>query len=208
MARETVQLYFSGEAAATAAAIDALAQPLPGLRRHQLGRNLDGCWGAGTFTLDLWWERAPAAELESGLARLPGFVRADRVVYDDCIGGGLREPALGDGIWRTLLLRVRPQAPAAQVRALEQELLAMPAYMGGIRNWRLSRVTAGSGGWTHVWQQEYARLDDLLGEYLMHPYHWGWVDRWFDPEFPEWTVETGLCHAFCPLPASVLAWDA
>lgn len=210
MARETVQLYFSASATAGAtagaddAAIAAVVQALPGLRRQQLGRNLEGSWGAGSHTLDLWWQDAPAA-LDTALAQLPGFERADRVRYGETVGGGLREPALGDGIWRTLLLRARPQA-AAFIGALEQDLLGMPRYMRGIRNWRLSRVADAPGGWTHVWQQEYARLDDLLGEYLVHPYHWGWVDRWFDPEFPEWTVDR-ISHAFCPLPASVLRED-
>ncbi|MCQ4438476.1 hypothetical protein NO135_26060, partial [Clostridioides difficile] len=69
--------------------------------------------------------------------------------------------------------------------------------MPGIRNWRLSRIET-PGAWTHVWQQEFAYVGDLLGEYLMHPYHWGWVDRRFDAESPAWPVDA-ISHAFCPL---------
>lgn len=47
-------------------------------------------------------------------------------------------------------------------------------------------------------------MDDLPGEYLMHPFHWGRVDRWFDPEFPEWTVDA-ISHAFCTLTTSLIA---
>ncbi|MFZ6048354.1 Dabb family protein [Pseudomonas sp. CR3202] len=162
------------------------------------GRNLPGCWGAGDFSVEL--RGADSASLEA----LPGVARVDWLSHAP-IGAGKRAPGLSGGVLRTLLLRVRADVPASQVESLERELLAMPDYMAGIRNWQLGRVTSGSS-WTHVWQQEFAEVGDLHGEYLLHPYHWGWVDRWFDPAFPEWTVEA-ICHAYCPLPTSILAAD-
>ncbi|MBN3821463.1 Dabb family protein, partial [Paraburkholderia sp. Se-20369] len=172
--------------------------------RMHLSRNLAGSWGAGDYTLDLLADDS-SHEPESAaadFARLPGIARIDAATCH-AIGGGAREPGLRDGVWRTLMLRTRAQATGAQVAALERELLRMPACMPGIRNWRLSRV-ASPGAWTHVWQQEFARLDDLLGEYLLHPFHWGWVDRRFDAEHPDWTVDA-ISHAFCPLASSLLA---
>ena len=178
---------------------------LPGIRHVALGRNLAGSWGAGDYTLDLQF--APTSpdspDQAAGLAAaLKGMAQVDCVTYSP-IGGGLRAPQLCHGIWRTLMFRVRSQAPEWQVRSLERDLLRMPDYMPGIRNWRLARVLS-PGAWTHVWQQEFASVDDLLGEYLMHPFHWGRVDRWFDPEFPEWTVDA-ISHAFCPLATSLIA---
>ena len=55
----------------------------------------------------------------------------------------------------------------------------------------------GARPWTHVWEQRYDALDGLMGDYMMHPYHWARVDRWFDPESPDWIVDTHLCHSFC-----------
>ncbi|MGH8354181.1 MAG: Dabb family protein [Pseudomonas sp.] len=204
MWHETAQLDLAPDAApgALEEALRQRARSLPGLRHLSLGRNLEGSWGAGDYTLDLSFASAAAqAAGAASLAQLPGVARLDRLAYRR-LGGGQRAPGLKDGIWRTLLLRVRPQAGPARVAALEQDLLRMPAYMPGIGNWQLSRVVSDSP-WTHVWQQEFARVEDLLGEYLTHPFHWGWVDRWFDPEFPEWTVEA-IAHAFCPLAASIL----
>ncbi|WP_321819068.1 MULTISPECIES: Dabb family protein [unclassified Burkholderia] len=206
MRHDTAQIFVSatGDAGAFEHALREAAQALPGATRVALARNLDGCWGAGDYTLDvLRDERATGHAPDfAALAGLPGVVRIDGAACH-AIGGGLREPALHDGIWRTLMLRVRPTAAEAQVRDLERELLRMPAFMPGIRNWRLNRIVT-PGMWTHVWQQEFAHVGDLLGEYLLHPYHWGWVDRRFDAESPDWTVEA-ISHAFCPLASSLLA---
>ncbi|RAS08687.1 Dabb family protein [Cupriavidus alkaliphilus] len=178
---------------------------LPGLHRVALGRNLTGSWGAGDYTLDLQFNTGSSgaqADAAGLAAALDGIATLDHVAYR-AIAGGTRAQLLRDGVWRTLMFRVRPDAPPWQVHALEHDLLRMPAYMPGIRNWRLARVLS-PGTWTHVWQQEFAGTGDLLGEYLMHPFHWGRVDRWFDPEFPEWTVEA-ISHAFCPLASSLIA---
>ncbi|RQS44610.1 Dabb family protein [Burkholderia sp. Bp8990] len=206
MRHDTAQIFVSatGDAGAFERALREAAQALPGATRVALARNLDGCWGAGDYTLDvLRDERATGHATDfAALAGLPGVVRIDGAACH-AIGGGLREPALRDGIWRTLMLRVRPTAGEAQVGDLERELLRMPAFMPGIRNWRLSRIVTPDA-WTHVWQQEFAQVGDLLGEYLLHPYHWGWVDRRFDAESPDWTVDA-ISHAFCPLASSLLA---
>ncbi|MBP0636773.1 Dabb family protein [Cupriavidus sp. AcVe19-6a] len=186
-------------------ALLARIESLPGLRQVAIGRNLAGSWGAGDYTLDLRFDPAPSGSTghDDGLAAaLEGVAQVDRVAYSP-ISDGLRAPQLRQGIWRTLMFRVRPEAPECQVRSLEQDLLRMPEYMPGILNWRLARVLS-PGTWTHVWQQEFASAEDLLGEYLMHPFHWGHVDRWFDPEFPEWTVQA-ISHAFCPLATSLIA---
>ncbi|WP_269501194.1 Dabb family protein [Burkholderia sp. IMCC1007] len=206
MRHDTAQVFVSAtaDAGATGRALRDAAHALPGATRVTLERNLDGCCGAGDYTLDVLRDESTAGHATdfTALAALPGVVRIDGAACQP-IGGGLREPALRGGVWRTLMLRVRPQADDTQVAALEHELLRMPAFMPGIRNWRLSRIAAPRA-WTHVWQQEFARVDDLLGEYLLHPYHWGWVDRRFDAESPDWSVDA-ISHAFCPLASSLLA---
>ncbi len=204
LATAQVTMQAGADADATGHALRRQLANTPGLAAWHCGRNLEGCWGAGHFTVDLIWRRpGPPSGLE--LTRVSGVAAADVTSYDT-VDSGLREPDLANGIWRTLLLTIREGAPQAEVAAFEQELLGMPACMRGIRNWRLGRVTSPESRWTHVWQQEFGSLADLMGEYLEHPYHWGWVDRRFDPEFPEvWVVDTQLCHAFCPLQSSIIS---
>jgi hypothetical protein len=201
MRHETAQLHLAGDAGSETfeRKLHEYAASLAGLRHIHAARNLEGCWGAGHYTVDLQFDAG--APFSTDLTQLPGVTRADHAIYRR-LAGGKRAPGLRNGIWRTLLFSVRPDARAEHVAALERDLLRMPHYMPGIRNWQLGRIVSDSA-WTHVWQQEFECVEDLQGEYLMHPFHWGRVDRWFDPEFPEWIV-TAISHAFCPLTSSIL----
>jgi hypothetical protein len=82
----------------------------------------------------------------------------------------------------------------------------MPRHVRSIRRWQLSTPleATGSRAWTHVWEQEYDDLAGLHGPYMLHPCHWGEVDRWFDPEDPEWLIDPLLCHSFCETDAAVI----
>lgn len=109
-------------------------------------------------------------------------------------------------VYRTLLLRVEPDTPAATLARFERELSSMPRYLPTIRAWQLSRVSAavGTSSWTHVFEQEFADVEALMGPYLMHPVHWAVVDRWFDPETTDVIIRDRVCHSFCAIPEPVL----
>jgi hypothetical protein len=121
----------------------------------------------------------------------------------------LQEPDLRDGIQRTLLLRVDPACAPGAVAAFEHELADMTRYIDTIRNSSLSRVdivdNPAGPAWTHVWEQEFQTLDGLTGLYMEHPYHWAFVDTWFDPQAPNHIVDVTLIHAMCRLDRSILA---
>jgi hypothetical protein len=203
MQHDSAQLYLVAgvDPSTVARSVTEALRGLPGIGRVHLSANLPGSWGAGDYTLDLQREPGAGTDLAS-IAALPGIARIDHLVYQR-LAGGERQPGLQNGIWRTLLLRIRPGTSPEHITALEQDLLRMPAYMSGIRNWQLGRVLSGAG-WTHIWQQEFTSADALGGEYMLHPYHWGYVHRWFDLDWPECCVEA-LSHSFCPLSSSLLA---
>jgi Stress responsive A/B Barrel Domain len=109
-------------------------------------------------------------------------------------------------VYRTLLLRVRPDADEETVARFEHELSSMPHYVSTIRAWQLSRVVepVGDAPWTHVFEQEFSDVEGLLGPYLMHPIHWAVVDRWFDIETTDVVVRDRICHSFCSVDHPVL----
>jgi hypothetical protein len=113
------------------------------------------------------------------------------------------EPTAGaDGnatVYRALLLRVREGTSEDTVRRFEDDLRLLPRYVRTIHSWQLSRVedAVGTSPWTHVFEQEFTDVDGLMGPYLMHPIHWAYVDRWFDPECPDMIVRDRVCHSFC-----------
>jgi hypothetical protein len=142
---------------------------------------------------------APVLSTESG-------ANVDRVQYsmDFCdVSRGRNR----NGIWRCLVLAVDPCADIRDVRQLERDLMLMPAHVASIRNWALGRARCSQGRrrWSHVWEQEFDSVEDLEGEYMANPIHWGLVDRWFDPECPERIVDPHLIHAAFAIDTAVIA---
>lgn len=154
-------------------------------------------------------DAAQCAAFDTALAPLlavPTVVSVDGVAYQSGAGGRSDDPGLANGVYRVLLLSVDEGTDPALVERFEAETRMMPHYIPAIRNWQLSRVDTATGArrWTHVWEQEYADAAGLMGPYMMHPYHWARIDRWFDPECPDRIVDARLCHSFCAMQASVL----
>jgi Stress responsive A/B Barrel Domain len=120
--------------------------------------------------------------------------------------GELPEPALRHAVKRVLVVRVLGGTPASTVERFEHELARMPEFIPAIRNWALSRVEilAGDAVWTHAWEQEY-RDRASFQEYMDSPYHWGVIEKWFDPTFPERIVDTRLAQVFYDVDTSLLS---
>ncbi|MBO2458207.1 Dabb family protein [Actinomadura violacea] len=152
------------------------------------GPDLPGSVGGRGASFDLVSDTAPD---------VPG---AEAVALSQIASAHVELP--GRRIKRTLLLTVRPDAPPDTIASFEADLMAMPRHIPAIGSWALSRAT---GHWTHAWEQEFANADGLNGPYLLHPYHWTYVDRWFDPELPTAIVSPRLAHLYRAAPGPVLA---
>lgn len=126
------------------------------------------------------------------------FSSVESVHYLPGESGRRGDPQPGN-VYRTLLLGVRPDVDEDLIRRFERDLLTMPGHLTSMVWWRLSRVASATGptAFTHVWEQVFTSPEGLSGQYMMHPVHWGLVDRWFDPEVPEHIVVERLCHASC-----------
>lgn len=195
-------------AAATTALTEAGAAPQ--VTAQLANAPLAGGWNSG----DLLWHLVfadPAAlaaweaanDVDAILAGKTAQVDWVRFTHGD---GGVRRPDLGKGIYRALFLKLEPHATEQQVAQFEEDLIGLAAYIPEILNWRRSRTDAsgGAAAWTFVWEQEFTAVDDIKGPYVEHPYHWGYVDRWFDPEMPCRIIATTLCHTFTGVDRSLI----
>jgi hypothetical protein len=144
--------------------------------------------------------RRGAASLLADPARVRGV---EHVAFAGGADGGVSPER---GLYRVALFCANRRPTAERIARFERETAAMPRHVHSIRRWQLSSPLHASGTrpWTHVWEQEYDDLAGLAGPYMLHPCHWGHVDRWFDPEDPEWLVDPQLCHAFCETSAAVI----
>jgi Stress responsive A/B Barrel Domain len=154
------------------------------------------------FAVEDHWDCA-ATRFAGPLAD-PAVTRTNGADYS---GGSFRCGDTPGTVYRTLLLRVVPDTDAATVARFEHELSLLPRYVSTIRAWQLSRVSKAIGAtvWTHVFEQEFSDVDGLMGPYLMHPIHWAFIDRWFDPETTDVIVRDRVCHSFCAMTDSVLS---
>jgi hypothetical protein len=134
----------------------------------------------------------------ANILRQPAVRRVNGATYSGSPSGTDWATSPGT-VYRTLLLRVDPDTDDATVARFEADLRLMPQFVRTITNWQLSRVEQATGDspWTHVFEQQFTDVDGLMGPYLMHPIHWAYVDRWFDPECPEAIVRDRVCHSFC-----------
>lgn len=220
--RETAQLYLApgaGEVEVGALlAVLARATELPGITSVASSPNYVADYGAGHVTWDLVYPdrataeaaRASALWTEDLLPALDSLCTSRTALGLETVGAGAREPGLTGGVKRTAYFRLLPGVTAEVEAAFVGDTLAMPAHIETIRNWRLSRAipldwdaTAGEP-WTFVWEQEYADLDGLVVDYMVHPHHWAHVDRWFDVESGVQVVHPALCHAFAGLEAAFI----
>jgi hypothetical protein len=132
------------------------------------------------------------------------FKKYESVGYEGGLSGATKK--LGSGVYRTLIMTMKPGSSPQQIAQFEKELAGMPRYISSIKNWQLSHGTEAGGTrqWSHIWEQEYENLEGLTGPYMDHPFHWGLVDRWFNPECSQYIVDRVLCHTYCEFKTSVL----
>lgn len=186
-------VHLDGDGAAVSAALAGLgAAVAPTMEGNFNGGDL-----IAHFAFD---DKAGYRTLQSAIAAAlagAGVARADTAFYRHG-ASGVGAPGLAGGVYRALLLNADRPLPAAKRAQFDAEMVLMPKYIPAIRNWRYSPVIEATGErpWTHVWEQEYAGIEGLMGPYMLHPYHWAVIDRWFDPECPDWLVDTRLCHSF------------
>jgi hypothetical protein len=193
------------------------AAKAPSVVRSMLNPTMPGVYNGGDYIWHLQF--ADEAAYRAWLADANGGKATDAALNDKAQvklaesaayeGGrsGSKPGRLNKGAYRTLFLSVNKAPNPEAVALFDAETYEMGTYIHTIKNWQVSRVkeAGGSRPWTHVWEQEYEDISGLHGAYMLHPHHWGHIDRWYDPECPDFMIDTFLCHTFCPFDGSMIA---
>jgi hypothetical protein len=191
----------AAEKSVTGASLSRFAPTVAG--SHQGG---DVVWHLH-FSGKAVWEASGLAAALDWLSAEPEVSVLDACAYETSRYGVLA-PDIQGGIYRTLFVGVDETASAEAALQFADELAGMPEYISEILNWGMNPVLQSRGRlrWTHVWEQEFSDISGLLGPYMTNPYHWAFVDRWFDQEMPCQIVQNGaLCHSASVLETSVIA---
>ena len=203
----------SGPARAAAEGVLADAAHASGATSTLFAPTCAGVWNGGDLIWrseyrdeSHWRDSEAGSRFREAAALLADAVRVrlvEHVAYEGA-GGGVSPRK---GLYRVALFCANRSPTPARLACFAAETRAMPRHVRSIRRWQLSTPAHASGSrtWTHVWEQEYDDLGGLTGPYMLHPCHWGEVDRWFDPESPERIVALDFAHVFCVMPRSVLA---
>jgi hypothetical protein len=188
-----------------------------GVVRAMLNPTLPNVYNGGDYIWHLqfndeaayraWQADAAGGKAIDAVIADPAQVRlAESAAYE---GGrsGSKPGELNKGAYRTLFLSANTAPNEAAVKKFDGETYMMGVYIHTIKNWQVSRVkeAGGSRPWTHVWEQEYEDISGLHGAYMLHPHHWGHIDRWYDPECTDYMIDTFLCHTFCNFDGSMIA---
>jgi hypothetical protein len=184
-----------------------------GARLSRFGAALAASHKGGDLVWHLHYDDQAAWAASGAQATLDALEADPLVVSVDAVGYAIArfavpEPGLTNGAYRTLFLKVDEGTPPEIVSQFAEDVAGMQSYIPEIVNWALNptHMTRGAVAWTHIWEQEFADVSGLTGPYMTSAYHWGWVDRWFDPEMPCRIVDDGtLRHSASVLTASVMA---
>lgn len=136
----------------------------------------------------------------------PGWGSAESFTFEP-LAVGERGEAQRGGLYRLLVLTLDEGTPIALREQFEAEMAATPAYISTIQRWNFARVretAAGSRRWDYLWEQEFADISGFRGEYMLSPYHWGYLDRWYDGENPARIVDPYVGNSFCEIDAPVM----
>lgn len=197
------------------AALNAAREPGKSVVRGMLNPTYPNVYNGGNY---IWhvqfpdeaayqaWKSDQGKTLDAVLNDTSLVTLVETAAYE---GGrsGSKPGALNKGAYRTLFLSANKAPSEDAVKLFDHETYEMGKYIHTIKNWQVSRVkeSGGSRKWTHVWEQEYEDISGLHGAYMLHPHHWGHIDRWYDPECTDYMIDTFLCHTFCDFDGSMIA---
>lgn len=100
---------------------------------------------------------------------------------------------------RVLIFSLIEDADPKMIEKMEAFTCGMVDFVPGLRNCKLAKVieSTGSFDWAYAFECDFDEPGSFLGKYMTTPYHFTYVDKFFEPACNEWIVDPGLCTPYC-----------
>lgn len=98
------------------------------------------------------------------------------------------------GCHRVLMFALIEDADPEMVAKMESVMNGMTDHVPGLRNCKFAKVveSAGSSDWAYVYECDFDEPGSFLGKYMTTPFHFCYIDKFFEPACNEWIVDPGL----------------
>ncbi|WP_139651882.1 Dabb family protein [Raoultibacter phocaeensis] len=146
------------------------------------------------------FEQAKAAE---SWATLYGLFENESIV------AGFEYVAYGDGTLtlqetsvskchRVLIFSLLDDADPDMVAKMEANMNGMTDHVPGLKNCTFAKIaeSAGSDSWAYAYECDFDEPGSFLGKYMTTPYHFCYIDKFFEPACDEWIVNPNLCTPY------------
>lgn len=109
---------------------------------------------------------------------------------------------------RLLIFHAYPDTPEALKEKMEDTIVKFIDYVPGLVNCKIAKVVECSGNmdWSYAFECDYDVPTTYLGAYLATPYHWAYIDKYFDPAATAtFFIDPNLCSVYCEADNAFLA---
>lgn len=130
-------------------------------------------------------------------------------VLEDAVVGHFEFVAFGDGTLtlqekevskchRILIFSLIDDPDPEMVAKMEANMNGMTKRVPGLRNCKFSKVVEASGTneWDYAFECDFDEPTSFLGKYMTTPYHFCYIDKFFEPACNEWIVDPNLCTPY------------
>lgn len=109
---------------------------------------------------------------------------------------------------RLLIFHAYPDTPVELKEKMEETIVRFVDYVSGMVNCKIARVVESDGNmdWSYAFECDYDTPATYLGSYLATPYHWAYIDKYFDPAATAtFFIDPNLCSVYCETDSAFLA---
>ena len=99
---------------------------------------------------------------------------------------------------RVLIFSLLEDANPDMVAKMEANMNGMTEHVPGLRNCKFAKIveSAGSDSWAYAFECDFDEPGSFLGKYMTTPYHFCYIDKFFESACNEWIVNTNLCTPY------------